>query len=38
MTYNYIQRFELPYLFTDICIAMGNMEAAEKVIKTYLPK
>lgn len=38
MTYNYIQRFELPYLFTDICIAMGNMDAAEKVIKTYLPK
>ena len=37
-TYNYIQRFELPYLFTDICITMGNMEAAEKVIKTYLPK
>ena len=37
-TYNYIQRFELPYLFTDICIAMGNMDAAEKVIKTYLPK
>jgi len=34
----HIKEFEIPYIFTDLCIQLGKLDAAEKIIKTYLPR
>ena len=34
----HISTFEIPYIFADLCIQLGKLDAAEKIIKTYLPK
>jgi len=34
----HIMEYEIPYIFADICIQVGKLRAAEKIIKTYLPK
>jgi glycosyltransferase involved in cell wall biosynthesis len=36
--HKYIKKFEIPYIFADICIKLKKYKAAEKVIKTYLPR
>ena len=33
-----IHKFEIPYLCADLCIAMGKLDVAEKILKTYAPK
>ena len=35
---HYIHRFEIPYIFVDICLATQRIKVAEKVLKTYIPK
>ena len=34
----HIIEFEIPYIFADLCIQLGKLDAAEKIIKTYLPR
>jgi glycosyltransferase involved in cell wall biosynthesis len=34
----HINEFEIPYIFADLCIQLGKLDAAEKIIKTYLPR
>jgi len=34
----HISTYEIPYIFADLCIQLGKLDAAEKIIKTYLPK
>jgi len=34
----HISTFEIPYIFADLCIQLGKLDAAEKIIKTYLPR
>jgi len=34
----HIKDLEIPYIFADLAIGMKKMKAAEKVLKTYLPK